>query len=267
MDQVSSQVILIFVSSTALILLISFLAALLLVMHQKRMVTQEMRVKELENDKQRDLLNATIEGQERERKRIAKDLHDGFGSLFSALRFNVMHWQSMANVDPSQKALLQDTFGLLENGIATVRTISHNLLPATLEEFGLVKAMEETIRPFQELGELTISMELTGQALRFDTASELGVLRVVQELIQNTLKHAHANAIEIKLHFTTDLLQMTYSDNGKGCDIHSLQPGLGIKNIRSRMLATQGTFHIQSEPGSGFHALLKLPLQTQTQRS
>lgn len=259
MGSEDSEIILIFVSSAIIIVVLAILVALFVLIYQKRLVAQEIRLQKMKNDFQQELLQATIAEQERERSRLAKDLHDGIGSLLSGLKLNLKYQQSQVQDNEDQMRFLNKACDMLETGITDVRRVSHSLLPVTLESFGLVLALEECIEPLQTGSDLAISMECTGSARRLLPATELGLLRVIQELLQNTIRHAEANTARITIAFNTDMVEVNYRDNGKGFDLTDNGSGLGIKNMQSRIHALHGTIQFHRDSPLGFHAQLSVP--------
>ncbi|MEP0266024.1 sensor histidine kinase [Dokdonia sp.] len=261
MREEENQIIFIFVVSAAFVVLLAILLVLFLVIYQKRIVTQENRLQKLENEKQQSLLKATIEGQERERKRLAKDLHDSIGSLLSGLSFNLKFQKNLKNQDQQQLVFLEEACKLVDEGIENIRIVSHNLIPSTLENFGLVSAIKECIVPLIQTNNLEINIQTSEEFPPLPLEISLGILRVFQELVQNTIKHAYASKIEVLLICTPDTISLEYTDNGKGFHINDIDLyGIGIKNMQSRIQALHGTFFIDSKVKKGFRAYLEVPI-------
>ncbi|HBF18636.1 MAG: hypothetical protein CMI36_09860 [Owenweeksia sp.] len=259
MGSEDSQIVLIFISAAAIVVLMAALAAVFVALHQKRVMAYQKHLQQLETDLQKEMLDASIEGQERERKRLAKDLHDGIGSVLTGLNFHLKHQLRQAIDNSKEATFLADACGMLEDGIAEVRRVSHNLMPATLEEFGLVQALEDIIEPLQQRGSLNLDLRVRGNTRRLPPVAELGLLRVVQELIQNTVRHAHASHITIDLTFATHHLELRYTDNGKGFGPDLPAGGIGIKNIRSRIQSVNGTLELNNGQEKGMEALIQIP--------
>lgn len=261
MGEENSQIVFIFITSAAFVVLLAILLILFLVIYQKRIVTQENKLQRLENEKQHALLKATIEGQERERKRLAKDLHDGIGSLLSGLSFNLKFQKNVTNDDPAYNLFLEEACKLVDESIESVRTVSHNLLPSTLENFGLVSAIKECIAPITQTTHIKTNIQVPVELPPLPIEISLGILRVFQELVQNTIKHANASQIAIKLLYNLDTIALEYRDNGKGFHIDDIDLyGIGIKNMQSRIQALQGTFLIDQKIKKGFRAYLEVPI-------
>ena len=239
------------------------LAFLFLVAYQKKMAMQRMRMSEMENSLQRELLAAAVEAQERERKRIASDLHDDVGALLAALKFNVMHLEELPDTGETQRTFLQKTREMLESGLDNVRSISYDLLPPTLAKYGLRKALTEWENQLTELGGVPVTYEPNNTPERLPEQTELALFRVVQELVSNSLKHADATAITISTDIKHGELSLVYEDNGNGFSTPSQRNGLGMKNIQTRVRMLDGNLDVDAPAGKGFTALVTVPLQTQ----
>ena len=256
-----TDIILIFISSALITVTLASLVAIFVVTYQKRIAAQKLQMQQLENERNQQLLKATIEGQERERKRLAKDLHDGIGSLLSGLKLNLSFQVRNADTTPEQINFLKEARDMIEEGMITVRRISHNLLPATLENFGLTEALKECIEPLQKTGEINFTLTVEGNR-RLDHEAELGLLRVLQEMLSNTLKHAQASQVHIQMAFSKTALSITYQDNGIGMEATATEKGLGLKNIMSRLQALGGEITLSTTSDRGFFAEINLNLRS-----
>ncbi|MEL6538244.1 MAG: histidine kinase [Bacteroidota bacterium] len=258
MGEQESQLILVIVTSTGIILLILGVVAVLVIGHQKRIMKQDLHLQQLQNDQQRELLRATIEGQERERERLAKELHDGFGSLLSGLRFHLKN--QLRGVDrPSKQAdFLEEACGLLDQGVNDLRRVSHNLLPVALASSGLRKALETWLSTVNQ-EDFRVQLIWRATDSRRSQALELSIFRILQELLHNTHKHADSQAAQIEVEEDREGLRITYSDDGCGVSLPIEAPGLGLKNIASRVQALSGQLDFQSAPGMGFRAIIQFP--------
>jgi signal transduction histidine kinase len=265
MDQETSQIVLIFVFSAIFVVFMAIILILFLVIYQKKIVTQKNRLQQLENERQQSLLKATIEGQERERERLAKDLHDDIGSLLSGLSLNLKFQKNRKHIDQEQKRFLEEACQMVAQGIENVRNVSHNLLPTTLEEFGLLQAMKECIEPVLASNKIHVDIGHSNPVFPLPKTIALGLLRVFQELLQNTIKHANASKVEVYLEYQTAFINFTYQDNGVGFDpTTSNSDGIGMKNIESRISALQGNFHLNTELSSGYHIQIRIPTPQNT---
>lgn len=261
MGEETNQIVLIFVFSAIFVVFMAIILILFLVIYQKRIVTQKNRLQQLENERQQSLLRATIEGQERERERLAKDLHDDIGSLLSGLNLNLKFQKNRTHLDEEQKSFLEEACQMVAQGIENVRNVSHNLLPPTLEEFGLIQAMKECVEPLRTSGEIQINIRHTNTWFSLSKNTALGLLRVFQELMQNTIKHANASAIDVHLDIQTDLVIFNYQDNGVGLHFSTSNfDGIGLKNIESRISALNGHVHVDTDASSGYRIEISVPI-------
>lgn len=254
-----SEIITIFISAIGVVLFMAVLIAFFVSNYQKRLLLQDQNLQKLKTDFQMGLLKATIEGQERERKRLAKELHDGIGSLLTGLNLNLKHQLNSENTNKGQQDFLKEACHMLEDGISDVRRISHDLLPVTLDNFGLALALKEWTETLQK-DDFHVSLLIDGKIKRLEDNIELGVLRVVQELVQNTIRHAKASKTSIELNFKAPQLELIFSDNGIGCDMKQNISGLGIMNMQSRVQALNGKIEINSAPNQGFTAKVVVPI-------
>ncbi len=227
--------------------------------YQKRLFTQQENLRKIESNYQKDLLKYSYEAQEAERKRIASDLHDGIGSLLSATRIYVH--QLNPKLSPSDyQEIKSETTNLIDNAIDQVRLISHNLFPPNLDHLGLLQATSDFCQRIQKINEIDIHFD-SNVVLDITKQEELAIYRIIQELVNNTLKHAQANTIKLGFNHSTSGFKLTYQDDGKGFNVKSNQlaaKGLGIKSIESRANSIKATFHIHSQPAEGMYCELIL---------
>lgn len=209
---------------------------------------------------QEQLLHNTILTQEEERKRIVKDLHDEVGS-----KLNVVHLylHQLTQKVPEAQAMISDMLGVVNETISTTRRISYDLLPPTLESFGLQVAVEEIAEWVEQSSQLEILVESAGQRLPdIDKLIELTLFRILSELINNTVKYADATKIHISLRQYPDKISIRYQDNGKGVDTCNQlnKKGIGFQNIESRLQMIRGTYQLQSNPIEGMKMQIDVPI-------
>jgi signal transduction histidine kinase len=202
---------------------------------------------------------AVIEGEERERVRVAREMHDGIGYLLSAARLN------LSVVTPGtddETVAVGNSMSLLDDAVQEVRTISHNLMPASLTELGLVPALRELCRKITEAGGVRATLESAGTPRGMDRTSEIALYRVVQEVVGNMLRHAQATAIQIYFCWEADRISLTLSDNGVGFDTRLVtrSSGIGWKNVYSRVAMLHGTVSVESASGMGSTICIQIPL-------
>ena len=260
MQENGDYILVLFVVSTLFIVVIVILASLFLIAYQKKMVAQKLYIQRSEMQQQQRLLKAAVEAQEKERKRIASDLHDDIGSLLSALKLNVRHLKEVDVIGDDERYFLDQTAQLLDDGLANVRQISYNLLPPTLVRFGLWEAIRELTQRIDNSNQIEIAANFTEvNDFRLDPDSELSIFRVVQELLSNSLHHSNASKIELSGKCTHHL-KIDYQDNGDGITDATQLQGLGMINMRSRLQTLNGELIVSGEDTPYFSAQLIVPL-------
>jgi two-component system NarL family sensor kinase len=206
-----------------------------------------------------------LEAEEKERTRIAKDLHDGVGQMMSAARMNLSSYYNTAKIDDGeQSASLANIIQLVDDSCKEVRAVSHSMMPSALLNKGLPDAVDELTSKINSK-ELQVSFYSEGFTERLNTTTETILYRVIQECINNSIKHAEASTLDISLINDKDGISVTIEDNGKGFSNEPQQKeeGMGLSNIRSRILFLKGTVDIDSSPGNGTLVAIHVPTQTQ----
>ena len=192
-------------------------------------------------------LNAVFEAQEEERRRIAKELHDGVGQTISAIKMN---YQSLSG-KAAEKELapeFEKIGKMLENAGTEVRNISHQMIPKELEQFGLIPAVEGMLNLNLENAPIKYQFEHSGFTERIGTHIELVLFRVLQELVSNVIKHSKASQLTVQLVRLKTHVVMNVSDNGIGFDVDRKEKnGIGLLNIASRIDAIKGNLHYDSD--------------------
>lgn len=194
---------------------------------------------------------AVIEAEEKERMRIAKDLHDGIGQLLSAARVNVASLEG--EVDDEDEIIVENSLKVIDDSIKEIRTISHNMMPVALVDFGLIKAIETLALRINQANAIQVKINHTDIDGKLDKNTEISLYRIIQEVVNNMLKHSEAKIISIDLQRKESKVYLNIRDNGKGFDVKEIEnsSGLGWKNIYSRLLMIGGNINIESNPGIG----------------
>lgn len=219
---------------------------------------QEQRIIELEQEKQIIALNYTLQGEETERSRLARDLHDGLGGLLSGIKLTLMNMKGNAIITQEAIDMYDHALGLLDASIKELRHVAHNLMPETLFRYGL----RQTLSDFCEgVGNKTlkVSFSFYGVEKRYNEKLEIASYRIIQELVNNAMKHAEASEIIVQLVSEEERLSITVQDNGKGMDLKASgeSSGKGLANIRSRVASFGGQFDLSSEYGKGTEATIE----------
>jgi len=208
---------------------------------------------------QQQLLEAIILTEEKERKRIAADLHDGLGPVLSSVNLYYQAYIDETNLYEKEK-IEKKLKNIINNAVSEVSKISHNISPVILENNGLIVALEDFVNRLSVKKGLSINFEYQNID-RFDIKKELVVYRVVAELINNTLKHAKASLIIIHLRIVKGFLNVYYADNGIGFNKEDLKhnKGMGLHNIKYRLKSLEGFFSFETGPDFGFQATIQVP--------
>ncbi len=261
MDGSDSTIITIFIVSALIVLVLVVTIVLFVLLYQRKMLQQQMSLQHLEVDFQKELLAATLESQEVERSRIARDLHDSVGVMLSTLQLMLKRYDR-GETDPEKKGMVGKSSEIITETIATVRRISHNLLPPELELLGLRTALEQVAGEISRTGTLRVDLEVRGIEERLPVRREMLLFRIAQELLNNTLKHAEATEATMRLEEEGGEITFIYTDNGRGLPPHLLDPEgrrggcLGLSNIESRARSLGGTLRRESSAGAGMRCEL-----------
>lgn len=205
-------------------------------------------------EQQKKLLSAEIETTERERSRIAKDLHDGIGMDLVSIKL-------MANQiakKPEEKDVLEIQMQL-QKTIAEIQNIIHGLTPSGLKLFGLSHGLENYISLIGKNHPAHIHLDFKGNEIKDEQVGAV-VFRIIQELVTNSIKHSRCETISIKVNVTSSYIQIAYRDNGIGFDLNNIKPGLGLSNIRSRVESLEGNIQVESD-AAGTRYSINFPLK------
>jgi signal transduction histidine kinase len=208
---------------------------------------------------QRERIYAEITIQENERRRIANDLHDSLGPVLSSVKLQI---NSISISDPEDQQIINKAGRHLDEIIASIREISYNLLPNTLQRKGLSEAVREFIGHINSKHVLNIRFYQVKDIL-IPSEKEIHLFRMIQEIVQNTLKHAKAKDLQIALGEENRNVLILTKDDGIGFDIERARKettGLGLKSIESRAEILQGVISLESAPGQGTSYFVKIPL-------
>lgn len=225
--------------------------------HQQRQKTAANAERIMEQEAR---INAVFQAQEDERRRIAKELHDGIGQTIGAIKLN---YQSLSNKasENNFSPEFQKIERMLDNAGKEVRSISHQMIPKELEQFGLVPAVEGMLNLHFEGSPLKVQFEHSGFAGRIGQQIELVLFRVLQELISNIIKHSRAQQVSVQLIKLNTHVVLNVSDDGIGFDVESKEKsGIGLLNMASRIDAVKGNLRFESTPGNGTTVTIRTPI-------
>ena len=207
------------------------------------------------------VINAIITTEENERKRFAKDLHDGLGPLLSTVKMSLSALDQRIN-DQTGTDILNNTNHLVNEAINTLKDISNNLSPHILSNFGLSSALSAFVAKINKTKAIEIDFKSNMEKTRLETEKEVVVYRAACELINNSIRHSGASRIEIDLNKHEKFITLQFYDNGRGFDTSALsnedRKGMGLSNIDTRVKSVDGVFILESTPGKGTSALIKI---------
>ncbi|MBI2968935.1 MAG: sensor histidine kinase [Bacteroidetes bacterium] len=221
---------------------------------QKELLNRELIKKEKQN------IRNIIEVQENERKRIAKDLHDGIGQTLAGLKISLNNLSGMPQSAVGKDEIFSRSIRLIDNACNEVRNISHQMLPRVLSEMGLCDAMKDLLDISFSGSKIMYAFE-KHNITRMDEYKEVGIFRIFQELLSNIIKHSGATEISVHLHILDGTLILIVEDNGCGPgQFHNRKKGMGLLNITTRVEAMNGIFSLQPGPEKGTIANVRIPL-------
>ncbi len=239
-------------SSLSILLLINFFR------HRQKIRKEKMIT--MERDQEAERLQAAVEAEEQERNRIARDLHDGVGVLLSAAMMNYTALGKKDNPWPlSATDTYQEGLKILQEMQKEIRVIAHNLVPDVAARQNLAEALQTLIKRIEQGRDIKIELSLYGRVTTLEPERNLSVYRMMEELIQNVIKHAEATQIQIQLMFHEEQLNIIVEDNGKGFDTEIASGGMGLHNLHNRAEKLNGHLSIVSQKGSGTTVEFEVP--------
>jgi len=223
---------------------------------------QQQRIRELEKDKQLVAVDALLKGQEEERSRMAKDLHDGLGGMLSGVKLSLGSMKGNIILSEENTRLFARVLDQLDHSINEMRRVAHNMMPEALVKLGLQQAIQDYCDGLNESNLFRFTIQFHGLENRLQAATEIVIYRVVQELLNNVVKHAGATEILVQVMRHDNNLNITIEDNGKGFDTSRPESkGHGLSNVRSRVDYLKGQMDIQSVPGKGTSVHIDFTIQ------
>lgn len=214
-------------------------------------------------DFERKLLSGVIEAEDRERQRFAKEMHDGLGPLLSTIKIYVNEIYT-EDIEPLEKQkLVKYTNELIDDAISNIRTISNNLMPSIIRDYGLIKGIDSLIKKINLTNKILVNFTTTSYNKRLEKNVEIVLFRITEELLNNTLKHASAENVNIRLQIFDEKILFNYYDDGIGCTVDEAfinsKQGMGLKNIISRVKSINANYSFDSKyPGFSFSMELYL---------
>ena len=237
------------------------LAILLYRNFRQKQKLQQQRISELETEKQLTATEAVLKGEEQERTRLAKDLHDGLGGMLSGIKYSLNSMKGNMIMTPDNHQAFERSMDMLDSSIKEMRRVAHNMMPEALVKFGLDTALKDFCNDINNSGALKVNYQSIGlENVEVEQTTAITIYRIVQELLNNTIKHAAATNAIVQLSKSDGLLSVTVEDDGKGFDTSILKQakGIGWSNIENRVEFLKGKLDVNSQPGNGTSVLIEL---------
>jgi signal transduction histidine kinase len=229
-----------------------------IIFHQRKVIRYQLRLQRMEQDQQKLLLNASIRLQEEERQRIAADLHDDAGPLLATARLYLN--ENLVNLDKTtQLQSIYNAKQIIDDTIQLIRNISHSLMPPTLKNFGLESAVNDLFQKISGSGSMNASSRFHDYRERLQAETELIIFRVIQELVNNILKHSNASFIHLTQNTSGEKFFIRLHHDGRGItqnDFNKLNKsnvGLGLKNIQSRLKVLHGKIFFEKDMSQTYY--------------
>jgi len=242
-------------------LVLSFI--LLTIYNSNKLLKQKRKLQEAEINYQKELLYAVIDSQEKERQRIGMDLHDEVGSSLSSLRMILENFIGKASAMPGADSFCTQSKSIIDNVITNVRNISHDLSPLGKGTYGFTDALEDLQDRINQSGKIRMILDNQSADLtKLNSQNSLALYRVISELINNTIKHAEAQCIELSILESENKLKLKYKDDGIGMQQKNgnVKSGIGMRNIESRLRMIGSDFKFKEAGNKGFEVDIVLSI-------
>ncbi len=231
--------------------------------YKQKQNLQAQRISELEKEKQLLATEAVLKGESQERTRLAKDLHDGLGGMLSGIKFSLNTMKGNLVMTPENSKAFEKSLDMLDSSISEMRRVAHNMMPEALVKFGLDTALKDFCFDINQSGAIKVTYQSMGlEDPQPNQTFSITIYRIIQEILNNTLKHANAKTAIVQLTKNGNQLSVTVEDDGKGFDTSILthSKGIGWTNIQNRIEFIKGTIDLQSRPGEGTSYHMEFPL-------
>jgi len=228
---------------------------------QFKITNEKLKTQEKEIEFKTELLVNTVRTQEKERIRISTELHDDVTSQLSIIHLNLHLLKKRINSeDESIVTIVDHIESSLKSSTDRTRTISHELMPSIFKKFGIQHALNELANGINIADAVSINIQREDLIKISDFDKQLHIYRIVQELVNNSLKYSEAKSLILKFEeIDGKKLLISYEDDGKGFDMNTVKEGLGTSNIKTRVQLLKGEMTLNSSPGNGMNALIKIP--------
>ena len=221
----------------------------------------ETEISQLKQAQQLLAAESILKGEEEERSRLAKDLHDGLGGMLWGVKTSLSTMKGNMILQGDQVQTFERSLDMLNNSITELRRVAHNLMPEALVKFGITEALKDFCDFINNAKIMNVIFQQVGEERRFDTSSEVILYRIANELANNAMRHSSATELIVQLHYDENTVTLTVEDNGIGFDKTMLQKttGAGWPNIKSRVEYLKGTLDVETSEGKGTAINITIP--------
>ncbi|MEL7148154.1 MAG: ATP-binding protein [Bacteroidota bacterium] len=257
MLETDQEIIIAIFSGSALLLLMAGIVVLSALNYRKKQRLHKYQILRVKEAHEKEMLKASVEVREQTLQNIAEEIHDNVGQVLSLVKLNL----NMAN-QKSESALvktkLADSIGLTTKAINDLRDLSHTMNAEYLKNQSLTDLCTMELKQLEKVGGFTTELELLGNQRALNPDDRIIIYRIIQEIIQNIIKHAEAKKVTLKLHYETNFIFIAIKDDGKGFDTDVKSKGSGLQNLKHRCKLIHAALSINSQPNSGTEIQLKL---------
>lgn len=229
--------------------------------YKQKQTLQQQRINELETEKQLTATEAVLKGEEQERTRLAKDLHDGLGGMLSGIKYSLNTMKGNLIMTPDNAQAFERSMDMLDSSIKEMRRVAHNMMPEALVKFGLDTALKDFCNDINRSGALQVNYQSIGmEGVAVEQTAAITIYRIVQELLNNVIKHAAAKNTIVQVSKINEVISITVEDDGKGFDTAVLRgaQGIGWHNIQSRVEYLKGKLDVQSGADKGTSVMVEI---------
>jgi len=229
--------------------------------YKNRVKASQLQLHEAHREQQIISMRSMLEGQENERTRIARDLHDGLGNLLSSLKVNIGSLQIHFD-DNNAKKIYGTASQMIDEACTEVRKIAHEMMPQSLKKLGLRRALEDMVLKMDAIHGFKAEFQVHGTERVFDDTTNVMLYRIVQEAMNNIVKYAQATEVSVQITYSDDWFDLTIEDDGVGFDLTAVEKekGMGLKSMAFRAEFIGGTLDLNSRPGVGTLVTINIPL-------
>jgi signal transduction histidine kinase len=262
MPQINQDIVVIIIAGTSLILIFASLIVMFVIGYRKKQQTHKFEKQQLQLQYEQELLQTQLEIQEQTFKNISQEIHDNIGQALTLAKLNL---NTMPPVSNELHEKITTTKELVSKAIVDLRDLSRSLNTDYVSDMGLQKAIEYELGLITRSSTIITNMQIEGEPFRMDKQKELILFRIIQEVLNNTLKHSNATTIHAKINYGSNELLLSVTDNGSGFLIpdkqgdHKPGSGLGLHNMYNRAKLIGAIFSMKSKPGNGTIVKIVLP--------